>query len=74
MELMTIEMVFGEGDNALSLFRLKTDFTKADKDVWWYWLQDVVSAAWFANVSDYGYCYDNYASYAGGVRPAFAIF
>ena len=75
VELMTIEMVFGEGDNALSLFRLKTDFRKADEDIWLYWLQDVVSPAVFAAVGTAGHASTNNASYAGGgVRSAFAIF
>ena len=39
----------------------------------WFWLRDVVSAAYFALVISYGdvFCYD--ASYAYGVRPAFSI-
>ena len=39
----------------------------------WFWLRDVVSAAYFANVNLSGRanCYS--ASYAGGVRPAFSI-
>ena len=39
----------------------------------WYWLRDVVSAAYFARVGSDGnadYCF---ASYALGVRPAFSI-
>lgn len=39
----------------------------------WFWLRDVVSAAYFALVNDYGYAYCYNASYAGGVRPAFSI-
>jgi hypothetical protein len=84
VELMTGEMVFGEektrlgvlgeGDNALSLFRLKTDFRKADGDVGMYWLQDVVSAADFALVAYFGDCVYFFASVACGVRPAFAIY
>ena len=39
----------------------------------WYWLRDVVSAAYFAIVDGAGsaYCFD--ASTASGVRPAFSI-
>ena len=39
----------------------------------WYWLQNVVSAAYFAFVYDYGDANDHGASGDGGVRPAFAI-
>ena len=39
----------------------------------WFWLRDVVSAARFAYVSDYGYAPSYDASYDGGVRPAFSI-
>ena len=39
----------------------------------WYWLRDIVSAAFFANVGSYGPadCYD--ASLAGGVRPVVGL-
>ena len=39
----------------------------------WFWLRDVVSAAYFASVSNGGYAHCNGVSYAGGVRPAFSI-
>jgi len=39
----------------------------------WFWLRDVVSASYFAYVSNFGYAYYNTASYACGVRPAFSI-
>ena len=39
----------------------------------WYWLRDVVSAAYFACCNLYGRADFNYASYDLGVRPAFAI-
>lgn len=39
-----------------------------------FWLRDVVTAAYFANVNDYGLADCNYASYFLGVRPAFSIF
>lgn len=38
-----------------------------------FWLRDVVSAAYFADVSYYGIANFNYASDAYGVRPAFSI-
>ena len=39
----------------------------------WFWLRDVVSAAYFAYVNDFGYATCADASYDGGVRPAFSI-
>lgn len=60
----------------LSLFKLRTDLTVARNDAgerYWYWLRDVSSASIFANVTCYGYCLHNYASYSYGVRPAFLI-
>ena len=39
----------------------------------WFWLRDVVSAAYFAHVDGYGYAIYGYASGANGVRPAFSI-
>ena len=39
----------------------------------WGWLRSVVSATRFACVGDSGFAYYYYASYALGVRPAFAI-
>lgn len=38
-----------------------------------FWLRDVVSAAAFAFVNPIGITYYNFASYSGGVRPAFSI-
>ena len=71
VELMTKEMVFGDGENRLSLFRVHKDSIATGE---WYWLQDVVSAANFAFVYHYGVANDDGASYAGGVRPAFALY
>lgn len=39
----------------------------------YFWLRDVVSAAFFANVTDSGCANSNYASNGLGVRPAFSI-
>lgn len=39
----------------------------------WYWLRDVVSAAYFASVASFGNAHSGGASGAGGVRPAFSI-
>ncbi|MBR1677305.1 MAG: hypothetical protein IJ706_08360 [Clostridia bacterium] len=45
---------------------------KGDEYEWW-WLNNVVSAAYFAGVADDGYASYDGASYAFGVRPAFKI-
>lgn len=54
----------------LPLFTFRPDLISARQ---WYWLRDVVSATYFAGVNLNGDadCYS--ASYAYGVRPAFAI-
>ena len=39
----------------------------------WFWLRDVVSAAYFAYVISSGSAYCDYASADSGVRPAFSI-
>ena len=38
-----------------------------------WWLRDVITASYFAYVSDYGLAASPYASYSLGVRPAFCI-
>lgn len=38
-----------------------------------WWLRDVITASYFAYVSDYGHANYSYASYSVGVRPAFCI-
>lgn len=56
------------GTQQLSLFRHCKNFSFIRAN--WYWLRDVVSAAWFAGVSDRGYSSGSGASgAAGGVRP-----
>lgn len=64
-------------DNSqLSLFRLDKSKIVALDDAgtrYWYWLRDVVSASYFANVSSSGHCTNYGASYSSGVRPAFLI-
>lgn len=60
----------------LSLFKLRPDLTVARNDAgerYWYWLRDVVSASLFALVNGNGLAYNNGASSAYGVRPAFLI-
>ena len=39
----------------------------------WFWMRDVVSVTGFARVGSRGAADTNYASYDGGVRPAFSI-
>jgi hypothetical protein len=54
--------------------RMAFDSTK-DENLQWYWMMSKVreSAAYFANVSTYGYATGSNASYSLGVRPAFKI-
>jgi hypothetical protein len=60
----------GVGKTQLPLFALNPKMINTRQS---YWLRDVVSAAYFANVHNIGYA--NYgASNAYGVRPAFSIF
>lgn len=54
----------------LPLFTFRPDLISARQ---WYWLRDVVSATSFASVGDFGEAGYSYASFATGVRPAFAI-
>ena len=88
VDLMTEEMVYGSREyksavagtnipndyqidySQLSIFRLRRDLICNRA---WYWLRDVVNAAYFANVNSYGRCDYNYASISGGVRPAFLL-
>ena len=39
----------------------------------WYWLRDVVSAAYFADVNHYGFADCTGAGYSGGVRPVVGL-
>ena len=61
----------------LSLFKLdKSKIVARDSSNarYWYWLRDVVSAAYFAGVNRFGNATYNYASNSYGVRPAFLIY
>ena len=49
-----------------NLFRMRPDLISNRQ---WYWLRNVVSGAWFADVANLGYCANDYASCCGGVRP-----
>ena len=49
-------------------------FQGSGTDVWeWYWLRDVVSATYFANVGTSGSADSTSASNGFGIRPAFKI-
>lgn len=61
----------------LSLFRLDKSKIVARNDAgerYWYWLRDVVCAAYFAAVGSYGGASCGTASTSFGVRPAFLIY
>lgn len=64
-------------NSQLSSFRLNKALIRSrllsDNSRMWYWLRDVVNAAYFAYVGNNGYCSYTYASNAGGVRPAFPL-
>ena len=88
VDLMTEQMVYGcgvfspvsdgssvptnyrIGKSQLPLFTFRPDLISNRQ---WYWLRDVVSAAYFASVLNYGNAYYSAASLANGVRPAFLI-
>lgn len=60
----------------LSLFRLDKSKIIACNDAgerYWYWLRDVVSASYFANVNNNGTASNTNASISNGVLPAFLI-
>ena len=60
----------GVDKSQLPLFRLNPRMINTRQA---YWLRDVVSASYFANVDGHGNAYSYYASHAYGVRPAFSI-
>lgn len=88
VDLMTEHMVYGNGvfspvsdgssvptnyrigKSQLPLFMFRPDLISNRQ---WYWLMDVVSAAYFAWVGSNGNAYYGDASSAYGVRPAFLI-
>ncbi len=91
VELMTEQMVYGgkvfaptsDGDvvpslytvskSQLPLFTYRPDMESTRSD--WYWLRDVVSGLFFADVGYDGITYGIHASNGtGGVRPAFLIY
>lgn len=88
VDLMCEHMVYGSGifspvsdgsnvpnnyrveKGQLPLFALEPSRI-CNRDTWW--LRDVITAAGFADVYGYGGADCRYASYSGGVRPAFCI-
>lgn len=88
VDLMCEQMVYGcgifspvsDGSNVpsnfrveksqLPLFRNRPDLIGIRQT---YWLRDVISATYFANVYGYGHAGCDYASDSIGVRPAFCI-
>ena len=88
VDLMCEHMVYGSGifspvsdgsnvpnnyrveKGQLPLFALEPSRI-CNRDTWW--LRDVITAAYFADVSSYGYANYSNASYSYGVRPAFCI-
>lgn len=89
IELMNESMVYGHDvwgssgyetgidKSQLSLFRLDPSKIIARDDNnarYWYWLRDVVSSSYFANVNTNGNANTTNASNAYGVRPAFLIY
>lgn len=61
----------GIGNSQLPLFRLAPQFIHMRQS---YWLRDVVSASWFADVTNNGHANRSLASYTWyGVRPLFLI-
>ncbi len=64
-------------NSQLAMFRLNKALIRSrllsDDSRMWYWLRDVVNAAYFAAVNSLGYCDFDSASLARGVRPAFPV-
>lgn len=58
------------GKSQFALFRMAPQYISNRQ---WYWLRDVVSAAYFAGVSHYANAYCHYAGDVSGVRPYFVI-
>ena len=66
----TVPYLYTTDFKQLALFALAPSFI-CNRN--WYWLQNVVSAAYFAGVYSHGFAHCSYASLVGGVRPASAI-
>ena len=88
VDLMNEQMVYGSGvfspvstssavpvnhrveKNQLPLFAMNPTMLNIREN---YWLRDVITDSWFANVADVGYASYFNASTPSGVRPAFCI-
>jgi hypothetical protein len=68
----TIPYNYRVSKSQFPLFMFRPDYIMIPSRQW-YWLRDIVSAARFANVNNDGYASCSDASYACGVRPAFAL-
>ena len=66
----TVPSLYTTDKSQFPLFTFRPDLISNRQ---WYWLRDVVSAAYFALVVNNGRAYYGNASGAGGVRPAFSI-
>ncbi|MDD6426093.1 MAG: hypothetical protein PUF73_00850 [Gemmiger formicilis] len=66
----TIPANYTTGKSQFALFRMAPRYISNRQ---WYWLRDVVSAAYFARVTSYGDAYYDGAGYVYGVRPYFVI-
>ena len=65
-------MMYSVSCKQLNLFRHRPDLISNRQ---WYWLRNVVSAACFARVANFGNCDYSHASYSGGgVHPAALIY
>lgn len=69
---VTIPYRYSLSCKQLSLFQHRPDLIHSRNG--WYWLRNVVSAAYFAGVHSGGNCGCHVASYSGGVRPAALIY
>ena len=68
----TIPSRYSVSCKQLNLFRHRPDMISNRQ---WYWLRNVVSAAYFADVNNLGGCVSNRASNSGGgVRPAALLY
>ena len=68
----TIPSRYSVSCKQLNLFRHRPDMISNRQ---WYWLRNVVSAAYFANVANNGSCLSyNASSSGGGVRPAALLY
>ena len=67
----TVRNRYSIDKSQLPLFQHRPDLISSRM---WYWLRNVVSPSYFANVGKYGSCAYSNASAVGGVRPAFLLY